>query len=104
MGIGETEGVTAGRDRAEAGMAYWLNLANNPLPIFDQSPIYRCFTNISGKNHQNITDILFYSRYLAKPDNRWPIFFSVLTFTDSDNQYFKKCRYIGLTDDFPGLR
>ncbi len=23
--------------------------------------------------------------------------FSVLTFTDTDNQYFKKCRYIGST-------
>ncbi len=46
------------------GMAYWLNLADNRLPIFDQSRL-------------PITDIL-----------------SVLSFTDTDNRYFRNCRYI----------
>ena len=47
------------------GMAYRLNLADNRLPIYDQSRL-------------PITDVL-----------------SVLSFTDTDNRYFRNCRYIG---------
>ncbi len=50
----------------KSGMAYRLNLADNRLPIFDQSRL-------------PITDIL-----------------SVLNFTNADNRYSRNCRYISV--------
>ena len=54
------------------GMAYQLNLADNRLPIFDQSRL-------------PITDIL-----------------SVPGFTDTDNRYSKNSRYIGVLPIYRG--
>ncbi len=54
------------------GMAYRLNLADNRLPIFDQSRL-------------PITDII-----------------SVLNFTDTDNRYSINCRYIGVLRIYRG--
>ncbi len=54
------------------GMAYRLNLADNRLPIFDQSRL-------------PITYIL-----------------SVLNFTDTNNQYSINCRYIGVLPIYRG--
>ena len=92
-------------------MAYRLNLADNRLPIFDQSRL-----PIMDISPALITDILeiadipvFY-QYRGKIAEILPIFradiwpkpiadiLSALTFIDTDNRYLKKCRYIGLTD------
>ncbi len=53
-------------------MAYRLNLADNRLPIFDQSRL-------------PITDILL-----------------VLSFTDTDNRYCRNCQYIGVLPIYRG--
>ena len=54
------------------GMAYRLNLADKQLPTFDQSRLL-------------ITDILL-----------------IRSFTDTDNRYFRKCRYIGVLPIYRG--
>ena len=60
------------RDGPIPGMTYLLNLADNRLPIFDQSRL-------------PMTNIL-----------------SIVSFTDTDNRYFINCRYIGVIPIYRG--